>query len=122
LRRQKKDAYSEIDINNAGPTGINGEWIWDKSGSPWGTATPVNTGEQRRLKIDDFIYREIINDSIVFESLYDLIIREDSLYGDQKVIVFPSGYEEGIEISDSELIRIETLWLDGFKHYYHRKR
>ena len=73
------------------------------------------------LKIDDYIYREIINDSVVFESQYDLIIREDSLYADQTLIVFPSGYEEGILVNKSQLRRVETLWFDGFTHYYHRK-
>lgn len=115
-------AFFSCGEDSARPTGINGEWIWQKSVSPWGTATPENTGEQRSLNIDDFIYRELINDSIVFESQYDLILREDSIYGDQKYIVFPSGYEEGIDISESELIRIETMWFDGFNHYYHRKK
>jgi len=73
-----------------------------------GTATPENTGEQRMLKIDDYIYREIINDSVVFESQYDLIIREDSLYADQTLIVFPSGYEEGILVNKYQLRRVET--------------
>ena len=102
------------------PTGINSEWIWEKSESPWGTLTPLNTGEQRKLKIDDYIFREFINDSLVFESQYDLVMRNDSIYDNQTFIVFPSGYEEGIIINGSELVRIEVLWSDGFNHYYDR--
>ena len=115
-------AFFSCENDDVRSTGIYGEWIWEKSVSPLATLTPENSGEQRMLNIDDFIYREIINDVIVFESQYDLIIRMDSLYGDQKYIVFPSGYEEGIDISGSELIRTEAQWFDGFKHYYHRKR
>jgi len=102
------------------PSGINGEWIWEKSVSTWGTSTPENTGQQRKLRIDDYVYREIINDSLVFESQYDLIIRNDSCCGDRIFIVFSPGYEEGIGISDSKLIRVETMYFDGFTHYYHR--
>lgn len=103
------------------PIGISGNWIWDKSVSTWGTWSPENSGERRELKIDDYYYKEFLNDSLVFESQYDLVIRIDSIYGPQSYIVFPSGYEEGISFNESNLVRVETMYIDGFTHYYHRK-
>lgn len=103
------------------PTGINGEWIWQKSVSTWGTWTPENTGEHRKLKIDDFIYREYINDSLVYESQYDLEIREDSVLGPRNFIVFSSGSDLLIGIGESKLLLTEYNWDDGFTYYYNRK-
>jgi hypothetical protein len=63
--------------------GINGEWIWTKSigGIFGGTITPKEAGYTERLVIDDFFFQQFINDSLVYESQYELEIRVDSTLG-----------------------------------------
>jgi hypothetical protein len=111
----------EKDCINA--KGINGEWIWTKSfgGIFGGTITPKDAGYNEKLIIDDFIIQKFINDSLVAESQYELEIRLDSFLGQRNFIVFPSGYEELIGISESELTFYEIMWDDGFKRYYSRQ-
>lgn len=102
--------------------GINGEWIWIKSvgGFSGGTITPDDVGYTEKLKIDDFIYQVYVNDTLAYESQYDLEIREDSISGPRNYLVFPSGYEEWIGISESELVLDEIMYDDGYTRYYQR--
>jgi len=104
------------------PADIQGDWIWEKSVGGWVTLTPNNIHEERSLQIDKEYYREFVNGSLVYESPYQLVIRPDSMYGDQRFIVFPSGYEEAVGFSKLKLVRLESMWIDGFTHYYHRRK
>jgi hypothetical protein len=103
--------------------GINGEWIWTKSigGISGGSFTPKDAGYIERLVIDDFVFKEFINDSLISESQYELETRVDSNLGERNFIVFPSGYEEGIGESESELVFYEIMFIDGFTRYYKRQ-
>lgn len=98
------------------PTGINGEWIWTKSVGYFGTYTPLDLGFNKKLIIDDFIFKQFENDSLIFESQYDLVIREANTFID-----FEHGLGYIIDIQGSKLELSEYLWTDGYTHYYIRK-
>lgn len=103
--------------------GINGEWIWIESVGGFGgwTWTPETENVTKKLIIDDFIYREFINDSLVLETEYELGISDETLLGTEErtFIRFESGGEQAIIISDSELKLIEQCF-DCFNHRYRR--
>ena len=102
--------------------GINGEWVWVKSigGIGGSTLNPDSEGIEQSLFIDDFVYQKYIDDSLVFESAYDLEIRPDSSFGTNTFILFDTGGERAVEIKDSEFVEHE-LCFDCFSHYYKRK-
>lgn len=105
-------------------TGLNGEWIWTASYGGLGgwTLTPESEMATQKLVIDDFFFREYLNDSLVFESEYDLGISEEPLLGTEEraYIEFGSGGIRAIIIGASELELIEQCF-DCFSHQYRRK-
>ncbi len=103
-------------------TSINGEWIWVKTGgSRAGPITPESTGISKKLIIDDFIYREFQNDSLVLETQYELGISDEELYGtdERTFIEFDSGPKQAIIISETELELIPQCF-DCPYHKYRR--
>lgn len=95
-------------------TGLSGEWIWTASYGGLGgwTLTPMSEMATQRLIIDDFFFREFVNDSLVFESEYDLGISEEPLPGTEEraYIEFESGGIRAIVIGASELELIEQCF------------
>lgn len=104
------------------PAGIYGEWMWVESigGIGGWTLTPESEMITKRLLIDDFTFKEFVNDSLVFESEYDLEIRQDTFFGTDRYIKFKLGDERAIKIGESEL-EIYELCADCFFHKYQRK-
>lgn len=103
--------------------GINGEWIWVESTGGIGgwTLTPESENITKKLIIDDFIYKEFVNDSLVLETEYELGISEEKLIGtkEKTFIKFASGGEQAIIMADSELQFIDQCF-DCFNHRYKR--
>jgi hypothetical protein len=104
------------------PKGIYVDWIWTRTyDNHHGiTTTPEDLGYTEKLSIDDFTFKQYINDSLVYESQYDLITRADSLNNEGKFIVFPSGYEQKIHVDESQLILTETIFFINPTSYYKR--
>lgn len=106
----------------AKPNGIYGDWVWTKTidiASGY-AITPAELGYNEKLKIDDFMYRSYINDSLSYESQYDLIVKTDSNNNERHFIVFASGYEEAIHIGESELIIAESIFVHQRRIHYRR--
>lgn len=103
-------------------TGIAGEWTWKSSVGGIGgwTQTPQTDNLTRTLKIDDFTYREYVNDSLVFESGYDVYTRQDSSWGSNQYLKLEGGDELAFKVSATELELIEQCF-DCFIHYYERR-
>lgn len=103
-------------------TGINGLWIWVNSigGFAGGELTPATAGYTQSLAIDDFTYRAFVNDSLVFESQYELEIRPDSAWGTNRYIVLEKGGEMAVKISAAQL-ELYELCADCFDHTYKRQ-
>jgi hypothetical protein len=99
---------------------ISGEWLWIESTGTWGPFTPEMAGYNEILLIDDFYFIRLHNDSLVFESQYDLVIRTDTLSGYTHFIQFAPDYDFAISIKDGELDLIEYQWYDGLTHHYKR--
>jgi hypothetical protein len=110
---------SSCDNDSSFPKNIKGHWTWEKSVGGWGTLTPENTEEKRSLKIGDYLFKSFINDSLVFESPYDIEIREDPYFDSNTFIIFDSRRRENILLSKCELIWVED-GDDGFTHYYYK--
>ena len=104
-------------------TAINGEWVWVESVGGFGgwTLTPESENKTRRLIIDDFLYKEYVNDSLVLETLYDLGISEKSLVGTEErtFIELATGRKQAIVLRGSELELIDQC-IDCFSHRYRR--
>lgn len=104
-------------------TGINGEWIWTESTGGLGgwTYTPQTDGITKKLIIDDFFYKEYINDSLIIEIEYDLRISDEPLIGtkEKTFIQLDSGNKQAVIISETELEFIDQCF-DCFNHYYIR--
>lgn len=94
------------------PKGIYGDWKWTKTIIHGYLSTPELLGYTEKLTIDDFTFKRYMNDSLVYESQYDLLIRTDSLNNDRSFIVFSSGHEEGIYVDRKELVLIHTYILE----------
>lgn len=105
------------------PMGFYGEWEWIRTFDNHNgvTTTPEDLGYTEHLSVGDFIFRQFINDSLVFESQYDLLIRTDSLGKSKNFLVFPSGYEREISVDGNELALTETWLLVNPTSYYTRK-
>lgn len=103
-------------------SGIRGEWEWEKSTGGLGgwTITPETIMATRTLRIDDLVFREYQNDSLVFESPYDLYTTPDTVWGTNLYITFESGGTEAVILDESNLQLIE-LCADCFEHHYQRK-
>ena len=103
--------------------GINGEWVWIESVGGFGgwTLTPESEGIMKKLIIDDFKYKEFVNDSLVLETEYELGISDETLLGTEEktFIRFESGGEQAIVISDSELELIDQCF-DCYNHRFKR--
>lgn len=104
------------------PEGIRGEWQWVESVGGIGgwTLTPESEKISKTLRIDDFTYREFVNDSLVYESEYDLEIRKDTFWDTDRYIIFKDGDERAIKITASTL-ELYELCFDCFFHKYKRK-
>ncbi len=101
-------------------TSINGEWIWvETGGSRAGPITPESTGISKKLIIDDFIYREFENDSLVLETQYELGISDEELYGtnERTFIEFDSGYRRAVIISETKLELISQCFDCPYDEY-----
>ncbi len=104
------------------PAGITGEWIWVKSIGGFGgwTLTPETENIIRKLKIDDFTFEAYVNDSLVFQSAYDLEMRPDTFWGTNRYIQFETGGEQAFLI-DGNKLELFDLCFDCFNHEYKRK-
>jgi hypothetical protein len=104
------------------PTGVNGEWEWVQSAGGFGgwTLNPESEGFQIKLVIDDFMYREYKNDSLIFESQYDLEIRPDTFFNTNTYISFETGGAKAIDIGPDTL-RLYDMCADCFDHVYKRR-
>ncbi len=106
------------------PAGLYGEWIWEKSIGGFGgwTDTPESTKLNKRLVIDDYMFREYINDSLAFESEYNLEISEEVLVGTEEktYIEFKKGGAKAIVTGSSKLELFDQCF-DCFAHTYKRK-
>lgn len=104
------------------PAGIHGEWEWVQSFGGFGgwTNTPESEGYRIKLVIDDLIYREFKNDSLVFESQYDLVIRPDSVWNTNTYIEFDAGGAQAFKIKEDTLF-LYDLCADCFNHVYKRR-
>lgn len=113
--KKEDDCYKAI--------GINGEWIWVESVGGFGgwTLTPESEKMTKKLVIDDFFYKEFVNDSLVLETKYELGISDEPLLGTEEktFIKFDSGGEQAIIIGDTELEFIDQCF-DCFSHRYKR--
>lgn len=116
-------ASCQKETNCEPPVGINGEWIWVESngGLSGSTFTPETEGFTRRLAIDDFFFREYVNDSLAFESEYDLKISTETLLGTEEktYIEYANGGAQAILIGATELTLIDQCF-DCFFHIYRR--
>ncbi len=92
------------------PKGIYGEWNWTMTEIHGSISTPEILGYTEKLSINDFTFKRYINDSLVYESQYDLTTRTDSLNIERNFIVFSSGFEEGIYIGETELV-LAHIWI-----------
>jgi hypothetical protein len=103
-------------------TGIEGDWRWTQSygGLLGQTITPDSAGYTRHLEIDSETYREFQDDSLIFQSNYNIETRVDSLFGTNKIIAFDTGYELAIIQSGNNLKLIEICF-DCFEHSYVRQ-
>jgi hypothetical protein len=103
--------------------GLNGEWVWIESVGGFGgsTLTPDSERIMKKLIIDDFKYKEFVNDSLVLETEYELGISDETLLGtkEKTFIRFESGVEQAIVISDSELELIDQCF-DCYNHRFKR--
>lgn len=102
-------------------TGISGEWIWTSSVGGIGgwTQTPQTDNLTRTLKIDDFTYREYVNDSLVLESGYDVYTKQDSFWYTNKYLKLDNGDEFAFKVTETELELYEQCF-DCFFHYFER--
>ena len=98
---------------------IDGEWLWTISTGTWGPFTPEEAGYTETLFIDEFYFKKFHNDSLVFESQYDLFVRTDTIRGYVYSIQFTSGLEFVFSIEDEEL-KIIDYRPDGFTDHYIR--
>lgn len=110
------------DKDCAESSGIRGEWEWIKStgGFAGTTITPETIMATRTLRIDDLVFREYQNDSLVFESQYDLYTTPDTVWGTNLYITFESGGTRAVILDESDLQIIE-LCADCFEHHYKRR-
>lgn len=102
--------------------GINGKWRWVKSvgGIGGNTFTPGTEKKTKVLRIDDFVFREFTDGAVSFESSYQLEVRQDTVWGTNKFIVFENGGEQAAIIDENELMLID-LCFDCFTDYYERE-
>ncbi len=104
-------------------TGLEGEWIWIESigGIGGWTLTPESENMTKKLIIEDFVYKQFVNDSLVLEAGYEVGISEEPLLGSEEktFIRFDSGIKQAVIISGSELELIEQCY-DCFSHRYSR--
>lgn len=104
--------------------GINGEWVWVESVGGFGgwTLTPESENETKKLIIDDFFYKEYVNDSLVLETQYDLGVSEETLIGTEErtFIELATGRKQAIIIGGAQLELIDQC-IDCFNHRYERR-
>jgi hypothetical protein len=102
---------------------IHGYWEWTKSiGGFYGrTITPKTTGFTSHIFISGNQYKEYQNDSLIFESTYELQTKLNSANEKRKYIFFESGWDYEINLDCNELILYEIHWSDGYTRYYSRK-
>lgn len=114
-------ACNDDDDDNA-PSGLIGEWEWVQSygGLAGDTLTPASEGFTSHLEIDADTYQQFLNDSLVFQSQYELETRQDSLFGTDKVIAFETGYELAV-IQQGDDLKLIEICLDCYEHTYERR-
>ncbi len=103
---------------------IVGEWTWVESVGGFGgwTITPESEMMTERLHIDDFIFQEYRNDTLAFESEYDIGVSTKSLIGtpERTYIEFKSGGRLAITAERSELELFDQCF-DCYVHKFIRK-
>ena len=104
------------------PNALIGEWEWVQSygGIQGQTLTPQSEGVTKHLEIDDDTYKEFINDSLIFQSGYEIEARQDSIFGTDQVITFDTGYELAF-IQGGDNLQLIELCFDCFDHSYVRQ-
>ncbi len=111
------------DDDSIKPIDIKGEWTWIESVGGFGgwTLTPESEDITKRLIIDDFVYQEFWNDSLVLDTGYEIKLSEETLVGteDNTIIEFDSGDRQAIVIVDSNLELIDQC-IDCYSHRYRR--
>lgn len=103
---------------------LNGTWNWVESVGGIGgwTLTPETEKKTKKLIIDDFVFREYENDSLIFESKYSFLIRPDTYRNTHYFITFGHYFcEPAVEILKNKLILYDNCGEDGFFHTYIRK-
>ncbi len=102
---------------------INGEWTWVESTGGFGgwTLTPESENMTKKLVIDNFFFKEFVNDTLVLETQYELGISDEPLLGTEEktFIAYDSGGEQAIIIGETELILFDQCY-DCFEHRYRR--
>lgn len=75
-------AKDDISDKICNETGIQGEWLWIKTegGVSGALITPENAGYNKTLVIDDVVWREYLNDSLIKESQYIFVIDSNSIF------------------------------------------
>jgi hypothetical protein len=101
---------------------VRGDWRWDHSTGGLGgwTVTPATQGYTKRVLIDDFWYREYRNDTLFFESQYDIEVRQDSFFGANTYLRFSNGGEYAYVLRYNELDLYEQCF-DCFAHFFVRE-
>lgn len=115
-------AIASCDEDCSAPATVIGEWTWAKSvgGFAGHTLTPESEGYTKKLVIDDHFYTEYIDDSIDFNTQYDLRFDQDSIFGTPYVIEFDSGGLVAYTYEGDQLKIIEVC-ADCYTHFYTRK-
>ena len=115
-------AMTSCDEDCTVPTTVIGEWTWVKSvgGFAGHTITPESEGYTKQLVIDDHFYTEYIDDSIDFNTQYDLRVQQDSVFETPYVIWFDLGGMVAYKYEGDQLEIIEVC-ADCYSHFYSRK-
>ncbi len=115
-------AIASCDEDCTVPTTVIGEWTWVKSvgGFAGHTITPESEGYTKQLVIDDHFYTEYIDDSIDFNTQYDLRVQQDSVFETPYVIWFDLGGMVAYKYEGDQLEIIEVC-ADCYSHFYSRK-
>jgi hypothetical protein len=115
-------AFMSCDKDYLKPNGIAGVWIWVKSEGGFAdiTLTPATEGISRHLIIDDSYFTVFEDDSIVFQSKYELITKPDAYFETDRYIKFDFGGEEPY-IVNKKVLQLFDQCDDCFFHTYIRK-
>ena len=98
---------------------IDNRWIWVQSagGEAGEILTPESEMLTRKLVIDEVMYREYVNDSLVFESEYEIGVIDPIFGSDSTSLKLIGGAEYAMTLTETELTLYEMCF-DCYIHYY----